>query len=172
MPEKMPRVNPDEILREQGGIWSSTRDQIAAGKTALRTIDEHLACKRSFNQETTLSGHTTLKTISKAFKLGYRIYLFYVGVDSELIALDRIARRVELGGHDIDEDTVRKRYRTSLAHFCQALPYCEEAHVFDNTLTFKRIALWRHDTLAWWGASKTIGSWLPTAMADKELWQR
>ena len=31
MPATMVRVNPDEILREQGGDWSNGQDQVAAG---------------------------------------------------------------------------------------------------------------------------------------------
>mgnify|MGYP002226304780 CR=1 FL=1 len=57
MPATMARVNPDEILREQGGDWSNGQDQVAAGRIALRSVDEHLAARRSFNQETTLAGH-------------------------------------------------------------------------------------------------------------------
>lgn len=52
MPATMARVNPDEILREQGGDWSNGQDQVAAGRIALRSVDEHLAARRSFNQET------------------------------------------------------------------------------------------------------------------------
>lgn len=171
MPRSMPRVNPDEILRDMGGTWSSTKDQLAAGKAALRAAEGHLGAHRSFNQETTLTGHRALRTIAKARQLGYRVWLFYVGVANEEVALQRIAHRVAVGGHDIDAETVRRRYRSSLANMSRALPYCEEAHVFDNTVAFKRIALWHRNTLAWWGASPEVGAWLPEAMLDAELWR-
>ena len=38
MPATMARVNPDEILREQGGDWSNGQDQVAAGRIALRSV--------------------------------------------------------------------------------------------------------------------------------------
>ena len=172
MPKSMMRVNPDELLRAQGGSWESSRDQFAAGKAALTTIDECLANRRSFNQETTLTGHKSLQTIKQAHALGYRVHLLYVGVENEQIALERIAHRIEIGGHGIDEELVRRRFRTSLSNSCKALPYCDEAHVFDNTAAFKHLALWNHDTLAWWGASRAIGAWLGDAMTDEELWRR
>ena len=128
MPATMARVNPDEILREQGGDWSNGQDQVAAGRIALRSVDEHLAARRSFNQETTLAGHRALRTMAEAREKGYRVFLFYIGLANEGIALQRIERRVQAGGHDIDEALVRKRYRASLANLSKALPYCEEAH--------------------------------------------
>lgn len=171
MPHVMPRVNPDEILREQGGNWADPSDQLTAGKAALRAVEEHLVARRSFNQETTLAGHHALHTVMRAHRLGYRVFLFYVGVADENIALRRIAHRVDIGGHDIDEAAVRRRYHTSLVNMSRALPYCEEVHVFDNTIAFKRIALWRRNTLAWWGASSEIGAWLTAAITDDELWR-
>ncbi len=172
MPKRMQRVNPDELLRKQGGTWISAHDQVAAGKAALRIIDACLAERRSFNQETTLTGHKALQTIMKARAKGYRVHLLYLGVENEHVALERIAHRVEVGGHGIDETLVRRRFRASLSNFCKALPYCDEAHVFDNTAAFKRIAIWSKNTLVWWGASQAVGAWLPNAMADESMWQR
>lgn len=172
MPASMPRVNPDEMLRDAGGTWSNKADQIAAGKTALRAIEGHFAARRSFNHETTLTGHRALANITRAHELGYRVHLFYVGVSSEDIALERIAHRVDAGGHDIDPDDVRRRYVASLANFAKALNWCDEAQVFDNTSMLSTIAIWRNGTLAWWGASSARGDWLPRAMADEKLWRR
>lgn len=172
MPTSMPRVNPDELLSANGGNASSARDQIQAGKEALALIDSHFAHRRSFNHETTLTGHRALKNLARAHQEGYRVRLFYIGVASEDIAIDRIAHRAALGGHDIEEASVRRRYRASLTNFSKALAWCEEAQVFDNTTAFKCIAVWSKGTLAWWGASKTTGSWLPSAMLDGTVWKR
>ena len=172
MPTSMPRVNPDELLSANGGNASSARDQIQAGKEALALIDSHFAHRRSFNHETTLTGHRELKNLARAHQEGYRVRLFYIGVASEDIAIDRIAHRAALGGHDIEEASVRRRYRASLTNFSKALAWCEEAQVFDNTTAFKCIAVWNKGTLAWWGASKTTGSWLPSAMLDGTVWKR
>ncbi|WP_449315759.1 hypothetical protein [Rubneribacter sp.] len=43
--------------------------------------------------------------------------------------------------------------------------------MFDNTFDFKCIAAWSRGTLAWWGASKQIGSWLFDAMLDDRIWR-
>ena len=103
---------------------------------------------------------------------GDRGFLFYMGLANEGRARQRIERRVQAGGHDIDGALVRKRYRASLANLSKALPYCEEAHVLDNTVAFKRIALWHRNTLAWWRASKSVGAWPPEAIPDESPWSR
>ena len=38
---EMRRVNSDEILRSKNGDWSSTGDQLAAMREAVRRIDEY-----------------------------------------------------------------------------------------------------------------------------------
>lgn len=93
--------------------------------------------------------------MAEAREKEYRVFLFCIGLANESIALQRIERHAQAGGHDIDEALVRKRYRASLANLSKALPYCEEAHVLDNTVAFKRIALWHRNTLAWWGGHRS-----------------
>ena len=172
MPASMPRVNPDELLRAAKGNWANRADQIAAGKAALQAIDGHFAARRSFNHETTLTGHRALANIARARDRGYRVHLYYVGVADEQVALERIAHRVDTGGHDIDARTVRRRYTASLSNFAKALDLCDEAQALDNTQALTTIALWRKGVLAWWGVSGSRGAWLPQAMADEEVWRR
>ena len=172
MPTRMERVNPDELLRSQGGDWRNTKDNLAAGKVALRRIDELFSSHCSFNQETTLVGHIALSNIQRANELGYRVFLYYIGVDSPQTALARIEHRVELGGHDIDEATVLRRYNASLSALAHALDYCEQATVFDNTVDFRCLGMWANGTLAWWGGNNARGDWLTDVITNDALWQR
>ena len=96
----MPRVNTDEILREFGD-WRNTADLMKAGRIAVERLNAYLQAGITFNQETTLCGHTILHTIRRAKQSGYGIELHYVGVDSPEIAKQRIAERVKMGGHGI-----------------------------------------------------------------------
>ena len=171
MPRSMERVNPDEIVRELGGDWRNPSDQWTAGKAALARVDELLDRRVSFNQETTLSGRLSLKTIERAHGLGYRVHLFYVGVRSADIALDRIAHRVTTGGHDIDPAAVRRRFQSSLKALSHALDLCESVTVFDNTREFASLAQWSNGTLFWWGNPRANGPWLIEAMTDETLWR-
>ena len=170
MPKSMSRINPDELLRESGGSWQNAKDQKQAGKAALERIEKLFIKQESFNQETTLCGHLALRNIKRAKQLGYRIFLYYVGVSSEEVALERIAHRASLGGHSIDEQVVRKRFSASLENFSHALNYCEQAMVFDNTQEFVQLALWKNATLVWLRNSKSYGTWLLDAM-QSETWR-
>ena len=60
--------------------------------------------------ETTLSGHGALRLMDKARAAGYRIELHYVSAGSVEQTLDRISNRVALGGHNVREDDVRRRF--------------------------------------------------------------
>ncbi|MDR3156902.1 MAG: hypothetical protein LBT69_03195 [Lactobacillales bacterium] len=82
------RINPDEILHNFGGDWLSSKDQFKSGKNAVKLIKKYLTNKISFNQETTFAGNSFLhlKRIQTARKLGFRIYLTYVGIHSIKLA--------------------------------------------------------------------------------------
>lgn len=171
MPDKIERINPDEILLHQKGSSDSAADQLKAGREALSRIEACLEAKRSFNQETTLSSHTAMKTIKRAKELGYRVLLYYVGVQNETIALKRIAHRKEIGGHNIDEHLVRRRFKSSLKNFSRVLDYCDQATVLDNTENFRVIAQWEMGLLTWVGNLKVAGGWLLSAMTDESIWR-
>jgi predicted ABC-type ATPase len=168
VPKSIERINPDEILRENGGDWQNINQQTQAGKIALERINELFAKRKSFNQETTLTGHLALQNIKRAKQLGYRVFLYYVGVNSVETALNRIAHRVSLGGHSIDEQIVKRRFHSSLINFSYALDYCEQAIVFDNTQEFVQLAMWENSTLVWWGNPNVHGPWLVNAMQSDE----
>lgn len=38
MPTRLPRVNPDEIVREMGGDWRSSADQMKAAREAVGNV--------------------------------------------------------------------------------------------------------------------------------------
>ncbi len=167
----MVRVNPDEILREAKGDPALVRDQIASGKEALRRIDDCLGSRRSFNQETTLTGHMSIRTIKRAYELGYRVVVYYMGLASCELALERIDHRVQLGGHPIDADAVRRRYRASIGNLSKVLDYCEMVTVYDNTTEFVAVAQWSCGSLCWVGDVARRASWLLEAMQDETLWR-
>lgn len=172
MPKRMARINPDEILLEQGGDWRSASDQLKAGREAKHRIDELFRRRQSFNQETTLTGRTALKRIRQAHELGYRVFLNYVGVEAEAVALSRIEHRVELGGHDVDAADVHRRFLESLRAFSLALGECEQATAYDNTEDFKALAYWKRGVLAWWAAENRFRPWLFDAIMDEALWRQ
>ena len=138
--EAMPRVNSDEILASHGWEWEDRAAQLQAGREALALVRSCLDARTSFNQESTLTGHSIMKTIASARQRGFRVVLYYVGVGDPEIANRRIERRVEFGGHGVDPETVRRRARASLDNLVKAVPLCDEVFLFDNTYLLKPVA--------------------------------
>ena len=132
------RINTDEIVRKIGD-WKNNSDQIKAAKIAINLRNDCLQNGKSFNEETTLTGKTILKTIDKAKELGYELQLFYVGVNNPEIAKERIRNRVEKGGHNIVDEIVEKRYYESLKNLKQVITKFDEVYLYDNSIKYKHI---------------------------------
>lgn len=113
---------------------------IMGGKLALQRILECLEKGVSFTQETTLSGKRTETTAAEAKRLGYIIRLYYVGLDTPEECKERIANRVRHGGHDIPSEVVERRFEGRWEALSRVLPYCDEAHFFDNDNGFVEVA--------------------------------
>ena len=165
IPPEMPRVNSDEIIVERGWDWRSESDQIKAGKEAVRRMRGHFDRLESFNQETTLSGHSAVKAIRRAHDLGYSVVLFYVGLDDPAIANERIANRGRVGGHLVNAADVERRYRSSLANVVSILDVCDEAYLYDNTKILELAACFARGEALYLDPGKVDAGWVPQVLA-------
>lgn len=109
-------INADEIAR---GLNPMNPEAFAleAGKRMLKAIEECIVKKKPFALETTLSSKMHLRIIKKAKAAGYKVTLFYLYLEGSDAAVRRVASRVRKGGHNIPEDTIRRRYVRSLWNF-------------------------------------------------------
>ena len=151
-----PRVITDEILREFGD-WRNPADLMKAGKIAVQRLNDYLQTEISFNQETTLCGHTIIKNIKKAKAQGYLIEMHYVGLDSSETAKLRIAERVKMGGHGIPDQDVEKPYKESMENLGKVIHLCDLAAIYDNTKEFRRFAIFKNGHLV--VLSKNVPAW-------------
>lgn len=162
----LPRVNSDEILSAAGWDWRDPTAQARAGREAIRRIRAHIAARETFNQETTLSGRTIMKTIKQARDTGFRIIMFYVGVENPQIANDRIAHRMESGGHGIDPSVVERRCDSSISNLLEAIEIADEVYLYDNSILLKLIARFDHGELAY------IDLWVPHITWHRDVIER
>ena len=132
------RINTDEIVYSFGD-WKSNIDQIKAGKIAIQLRNKCFLEEKSFNEETTLTGKTILKIIDKAKDLGYKIHLYYIGIDNPEIAKERVKNRIARGGHGISSNLIEKRYYESLQNLEKILSKCDLIEIYDNSVKFYRI---------------------------------
>ena len=90
---------------------------IQAGRIMLTEIAEKAARRESFAFETTLSGHGYARHIIEWRELGYRVELFFLSLDTPETAIGRVKFRVEQGGHNVPEETIRRRFTNGLENF-------------------------------------------------------
>ena len=104
-------LNADDIQHDHN--VNATR----AGMMLLDKMEEVFSAHASFAFETTLSGRLHNKFIKRAKSDGYKIVFLYVFLSSVEQNLARVRQRVALGGHDVPESVVRRRYNKSMLNF-------------------------------------------------------
>lgn len=108
-----------------------------AAKLAIQLQKQYLRDKVSFSQETTLSGRTILKTLKDAKQLGYKIIMYFVGLEGAELAKERIRIRVAQGLHYIPDSVVEERYVKTLINLAEAMKVVDEAFIYDNTIFYE-----------------------------------
>ena len=131
---------------------------IQAGKIALSKINSYINDNISFSQETTLSGHLTLKTIQSSKEKGYTVRLFYVGLNSSDESILRIKNRFKKGGHNINNSDVIRRYKKRFNDLIKILPFCDEVYFYDNENGFTVVGEYKNGELITYGEYKPL--WL------------
>jgi predicted ABC-type ATPase len=87
-----------------------------AARFALERAARFVRKRSTFTVETSLSGRTQMRLIEQAHEASFAVNLLYFSARTPEICLERIARRVAEGGHDVPEDVVRRRFDRSLAN--------------------------------------------------------
>jgi predicted ABC-type ATPase len=132
--------NPNEAARRIAAANRSrspplTQDEAnaAARNEGLRLLAEAIDEKLDFAFETTLGGRTIAELLDHAAADGITVNVWFVGLDSVELHLERVRRRVARGGHDIPEAKVRERYRRSRENLIRLLPVLDALRLFDNS---------------------------------------
>lgn len=111
-------VNADEIAK---GLSPFHPESVAieAGKLMLQRIEMLLSKRKTFAIETTLATRSYASLIKRAHDLGYQVVLLFFWLSSPQMAIQRVAKRVSEGGHNIPKDTITRRYWLGLRNFFQ-----------------------------------------------------
>ena len=140
-------MNADEILSDMGGDWRNPADVFAAGKKAVERLNAFIDDGVSFNQETTLCGNTIMNSIIRAKENGYLIEMHYIGLESSILAKERVAIRVANGGHGVNDEDIERRYSQSFVNLTKVIPLCNLVALYDNTEDFRRFAIYKDGVL-------------------------
>jgi len=87
----------------------------------------------TFTFETVLSHPSKIDFLKQGIKAGYKNYLYFICTVDPAINIERIKQRVGLGGHDVPEDRIEKRYYESLNILKTIIPLCHRVYLFDNS---------------------------------------
>ena len=134
-------VNSDEFAKGLSP-FDPSKASIQASRYMLMKIRYLFQRHQDFAVETTLATRTLLKMTKRAQAAGYTVTLLYFWLNSPELAVERVKARVEAGGHNIPEDTIRRRYSTGIYYFFNLYaPICERWILADNSqIPFRVIA--------------------------------
>lgn len=126
-------INADEIARE---IAPGEVEKVAfeAGRQMIEQINARIRERETFAFETTLSARSYRETILFAQALGYHVALLFFWLESVEMAIDRVARRVKEGGHNIDTEVIRRRYNRGIKNLFEIyIPLVSETMIYNNS---------------------------------------
>jgi predicted ABC-type ATPase len=124
-------LNADLIAAGLSPFAPETQN-LRAGRLLLERIEELAARKADFGFETTLAGRTYVKLLSDMRANGYRVVLFFLWLPHAELAVDRVANRVNQGGHNVPAHEIRRRYATGVQNLFRLYrPILDEWWLFD-----------------------------------------
>jgi len=132
-------VNADEIAK---GLSPFNPESVAieAGRIMLRRMHDLIKAKVDFAFETTLAPRSYVHLVELAKSEGYLITMVFFWLNSPDLAVARVKMRYENGGHDVDENVVRRRYFSGLRNlFLLYLPLCNFWMMINNSVNPSRL---------------------------------
>jgi predicted ABC-type ATPase len=125
-------VNADSIA---AGLSPFNPENVAfeAGRIMLHRINQLIEEKIDFAFETTLSTRSYVSLIKKTQSIGYEVTLLFFWLNSPELAMQRVAKRVSKGGHNIPSTTIDRRYYRGISNLINLyIPVCNNWLAINN----------------------------------------
>lgn len=126
-------VNADNIA---AGLSPFNPESVAfeAGRIMLQRIEDLLNRGVDFAFETTLSTRSYVSLVKRAQQKGYEVTLLFFWLSSPEMAMERVAKRVSKGGHNIPADVIERRYYRGIRNLVSLyIPLCDKWLIANNT---------------------------------------
>lgn len=128
-------VNADTIALGLSAFSPETAS-IKAGRVMLDRLHQLTTDSEDFAFETTLASRSFAPWIKKLKIQGYRFHLVFLTLPSPELAVERVAERVRLGGHNVPTETICRRYFAGVRNFFDLFqPLADSWRVYDNSAT-------------------------------------
>jgi predicted ABC-type ATPase len=126
--------NPDRATRAYVDRGLSLPEANSrAWRRGVRQLERAIRDGASYAFETTLGGRTITRILLGAVAQGRAVRIWYVGLASPELHIERVRARVAAGGHDIPEEKIRERWDSSRQNVIRLLPHVSELVLFDNS---------------------------------------
>lgn len=125
--------NPDAFTRrlvEHG--WPLEEANATAWQEGTRRLRAAMADDLDYAFETTL-GANTIPALLREACTRHEVSIWFCGLESVDLHLQRVAARVANGGHDIPEGRIRQRFDSSRLNLIELLPHLTALHLYDNS---------------------------------------
>lgn len=126
-------VNADTIA---AGLSAFNPEKAAfhAGRVMLERLQQLADNDENFAFETTLASKTFAHWLKTLKLRGYAFHLIYLWLPSPEFAVARVAERVRIGGHNVPEKTINRRYHAGLKNFFNLYrPLADSWYFHDNS---------------------------------------
>jgi predicted ABC-type ATPase len=126
-------VNADEIAK---GLSPFQPEKVSfeAGRIMLNRVNELLLMNVNFAFETTLATKSYKSKVVEAQKNNYTVALLFFWLQNVDLAIERVKTRVLEGGHTIENEVIRRRYKNGIKNLFEIyLSLVDEVMIFDNS---------------------------------------
>lgn len=107
---------------------------IQAGRIMLKRLHRLAAARADFAFESTLASRSYAAWINRIRGDGYSLHLLFLWLRSPEIATERVKERVRMGGHDVPEEVIRRRYHRGIQNFFEIYQTLAQTWVvYDNS---------------------------------------
>lgn len=151
-------MNADTIAK---GLSAFRPESVAmdAGRIMLERLHHLTAQRADVAFETTLASRTFAPWIKSLIADGYAFRLIFLWLPSADMAVARVRQRIALGGRQVPEPVIRRRYEAGLRNFFRLCrPLAEGWRFYDNSVRGRRRLI----------ASGTQGE--ETVVLNADLW--
>ncbi|KAF1699298.1 AAA family ATPase [Pseudoxanthomonas suwonensis] len=126
--------NPDTYARELMRATGMSQEEAnsEAWAEGRRRLVNAIARGTDYAFETTLGANTIPRLLREACNT-HQVKIWFIGLASPGLHIERVRARVARGGHDIPEDRIRSRYVSSVQNLVALMPGLEVLHVYDNS---------------------------------------
>jgi len=160
LPGVIPYINADEIAKGLPEVEGENKDA-RASRILINAMSEHEVRREDFATETTLASRSLAPRIRRLQEAGYEFQLLFFWLASPELNIQRVAERVQRGGHHIPEDVIRRRYVAGLKNFFNLYkPLANDWRTYNNSESGKTLLV----------AEQRLGQ--PEVVHRLETWQQ